>query len=96
MPGFVTHYLFGEEIYHQLKCNFQKKNLFYEDGEIFFLLLGSVLMLQKINVVDDARERRFDVVRNVCVADSFGITHYFVVVLLTHNFHIELNYRVNI
>lgn len=30
------------------------------------------------------------------VADSFGITHYFVVVLLTHNFHIELNYRVNI
>ena len=29
MPGFVTHYLFGEEIYHQLKCNSQKKNLFY-------------------------------------------------------------------
>lgn len=25
MPGFVTHYLFGEEIYHQLKCNSQKK-----------------------------------------------------------------------
>ena len=22
---FVTHYLFGEKIYHQLKCNSQKK-----------------------------------------------------------------------
>lgn len=28
MPGFVTHYLFGEEIYHQLKCNSQKKICF--------------------------------------------------------------------
>ena len=36
MPGFVTHYLFGEEIYHQLKCNFQKKNLFYNRSAYAF------------------------------------------------------------
>ena len=30
------------------------------------------------------------------VADAFGVLHYLIVVLLTHNFHIELNYRVNI
>lgn len=40
MPGFVTHYLFGEEIYHQLKCNFQKKNLFYNRSAYAFGLQG--------------------------------------------------------
>ena len=40
MPGFVTHYLFGEEIYHQLKCNSQKKNLFYNRSAYAFGLQG--------------------------------------------------------
>lgn len=29
MPGFVTHYIFGRETYRKLKCNPQKKNLYY-------------------------------------------------------------------
>lgn len=40
MPGFVTHYLFGEEIYHQLKCNSQKKNLSYNRSAYAFGLQG--------------------------------------------------------
>ena len=44
---------------------FELEGLPLEDGEVFFLLLARVLMLQKIHIVDDARQRRFDVVRDV-------------------------------
>ena len=40
MPGFVTHYLFGEEIYYQLKCNSTEKNLFYNRSAYAFGLQG--------------------------------------------------------
>lgn len=29
MPGYVTHYIFGREVYHNLKNNSLKKNLYY-------------------------------------------------------------------
>jgi len=44
---------------------FELEGLPLEHGEVFFLLLARVLVLQEVHIVDDARQRRFDVVRDV-------------------------------
>lgn len=50
MPGFVTHYIFGRETYRKLKCNPQKRNLYYnraayalglQGPDLFFFYLPS-------------------------------------------------------
>lgn len=47
MPGYVTHYIFGREVYHNLKNNSLKKNLYYnraayglglQGPDIFFII----------------------------------------------------------
>ena len=52
MPGYVTHYIFGREVYHNLKNNSLKKNLYYnraayglglQGPDIFFYYLPSYL-----------------------------------------------------
>ena len=53
MPGYVTHYIFGREVYHNLKNNSLKKNLYYnraayglglQGPDIFFYYLPSYVL----------------------------------------------------
>lgn len=52
MPGYVTHYIFGREVYHNLKNNSLKKNLYYncaayglglQGPDIFFYYLPRII-----------------------------------------------------
>lgn len=53
MPGFVTHYIFGRETYHKLKCGSMKKNLYnnraayalgLQGPDLFFYYLPSYIL----------------------------------------------------
>lgn len=68
MPGFVTHYIFGRETYHQIKCKELKNNLFRNRGayglglqgpDIFFYYLPSyVLHGHNIGAMAHTKETR--------------------------------------
>ena len=60
MPGYVTHYIFGREVYHNLKNNSLKKNLYYnraayglglQGPDIFFYYLPSYVLEVTISVL---------------------------------------------
>ena len=45
MPGYVTHYIFGREVYHNLKNNSLKKNLYYNRAAYGLGLQGPDIFL---------------------------------------------------
>ena len=54
MPGYVTHYIFGREVYHNLKNNSLKKNLYYNRAAYGLGLQGPDIFLYNLptNVIE--------------------------------------------
>lgn len=75
MPGYVTHYIFGREVYHNLKNNSLKKNLYYnraayglglQGPDIFFYYLPSYV-LEGHNIGALAHVRETGAFSRVCL-----------------------------